>query len=77
MLLATLEGTYVQRLCVLVISINYGKRALCYQATLIWNHLPVAQYDATTVRQFSSLFCAVNYLVLLYLVVVLFCCKVY
>ena len=29
-----------------------------YRGTVIWNRLPAAQYDATTVKQFKSVFCA-------------------
>ena len=35
-----------------------ARALLRYQGTLIWNHLPVMVYNATSVRQFKSLFCS-------------------
>ena len=50
-------GRNPHRLYVPGIRTNYGKRSLRCRGTVIWNCLPAALYDATTVRQFKSVFC--------------------
>ena len=52
------SGRNPHRLYVPRIRTNYGKRSLRYRGTLIWNRLSAMLYNATSVRQFKSLFCS-------------------
>ena len=52
------SGRNPHRLYVPRIRTNYGKRSLRYRGTLIWNCLYAMFYNATSVRQFKSLFCS-------------------
>jgi len=42
------------RLFVPQVNTNYGKRSLYYRGTTMWNALPTAVYDSTTLTQFRN-----------------------
>jgi len=49
-------GQNPHRLYVPRVRTNYGKRSLKYRGIWIWNRLSVELHNATSVRQFKSLF---------------------
>ena len=48
------EGRNPHRLFVPRINTEYGRRSLYYRGTTMWNALPTALYDATSLTQFKS-----------------------